>query len=114
MFDRLLEIERRWVVLPVGIWRGDDRGPEALPHRVVSDDPLGESAVVCASDSADVVEAVRQAPDDIAWLIREVRELRDERDALKAEVEGKLLVGKSRERGDVTLATYKIEKPDDE
>jgi hypothetical protein len=114
MFDRLLEIERRWVVLPVGIWRSDDRGPEALPHRVVADDPLGESSVVCASESVDVAEAVRHAPDDIAWLIREVRELRDERDALKAEAEGKLLVGKSRERGDVTLATYKIEKPDDE
>lgn len=114
MFDRLLEIERRWVVLPVGIWRGDDRGPEALPHRVVADDPLGESAVVCASGNVDVVEAVREAPDDIAWLIREVRELRDERDELKAKAEGKMLIGKSRERGDVTLATYKIEYPDEE
>jgi hypothetical protein len=106
MTDRLDEIEARWRATKPSPWTKVRSGPDGvrteLRHR-------GGGLVCERLDEADA-EALAHAPDDVAWLLREVRQLRRQLFDLRGD-EGTM--GKSRQ-GEITLATFKIESPDED
>ena len=107
MADRFDEIHKRWRLTTPGPWTRARRLEARFAVRARGED------VGVGLREADA-EAVAAAPEDVAWLLDEVRHLRSINKRLRAQLGlEEETVGKSRQ-GDTTLATFKIEKPTDD
>jgi hypothetical protein len=108
MSDREDEIEARWLAAKPGPWRLDQSDRDETRHDVRH----RGGGLVCERLDPKDAEAIARAPDDVSWLVKEVRRLRREVFRLGGDTQDGT-IGKSRQ-GEITLATFKVQRPEDD